>query len=124
MPADENTEIFEDSYRLYRLKHMLVDLRRTQYDLLDSYKPCLHFQALDHPKAQFYHLDSDSFYWVSREQWQYKVDHAYTRLISKNISDYEVRTNELGEEEVKWVVYRHNFDWKNPQHIQAFMTFY
>ena len=124
VPPDEATELFDDSYRLYRLKHMLVDLRRTQYDLLDSYKPCLHFQALDHPKAQFYHLDSDSFYWVSRDTWQYKVDHAYTRLISKNIADYEVRVNELGEEEVKWVVYRHNFDWKNPRHIQAFMTYY
>jgi hypothetical protein len=30
----------------------------------------------------------------------------------------------LGETEVKWVVYRHNFDWKNPKHIQAFMTYY
>ena len=67
LPPDEDTLLFEDSYRLYRLKHSLVDLRRTQYDLLDSYKPCLHFQNLDHPKTQFYHLDSDSFYWVSRE---------------------------------------------------------
>ena len=121
---DENTELFEDSYRLYRLKHNLVDLRRTQYDLLDAYKPCLHFQNLDHPKAQFYHLDSDAFYWVSREQWQYKVDHAYTRLISKNIKDYEVRINEKGEEEVKWVVCKHNFDWENPLHVSAFIQQY
>lgn len=124
LPADENTLIFEDSYRLYRLKHCLVDLRRTQYDLLDSYKPCIHFQKLDHPKAQFYHLDSDAFYWVSRDQWQYKVDHAYTSLISKDIHDYEVRINDKGEEEVKWVVCRHNFDWENPRHIAAFIQYY
>ena len=28
IPADENTLIFEDDYRLYRLKHTLIDLRR------------------------------------------------------------------------------------------------
>lgn len=124
LPPDEDTLLFEDSYRLYRLKHCLVDLRRTQYDLLDSYKPCLHFQAIDHPKAQFYHLDSDAFYWVSREQWQHKVDHAYTSLISKDIKDYEVRTNENGEEEVKWIVCKHNFNWENPRHISAFIHYY
>lgn len=124
LPADEDTLLFDDSYRLYRLKHCLVDLRRTQYDLLDSYKPVLHFQNMDHPKTQFYHLDSDSYYWVSRAKWQDKVDHAYTSLISKNIKDYEVRVNEKGEEEVKWVVYHHNFDWENPKHIAAFITYY
>ena len=124
IPPDEDTLLFDDSYRLYRLKHSLVDLRRTQYDLLDSYKPCLHFQNLDHPKTQFYHLDSDSFYWVSREQWEKKVHDSYSHKVSRDIKDYEVRTNELGETEVKWVVYRHNFDWKNPKHIQAFMTYY
>lgn len=124
LPSDEHTLMFDDSYRLYRLKHTLVDLRKTQYDLLDSYKPMLHFQNLDHPKAQFYHFDSDSFYWVSREQWQYKVDHAYTSLVSKDIKDYEVRINDKGEEEVKWVVCQHKFDWENPKHIAAFISYY
>ena len=124
IPPDEDTLLFDDSYRLYRLKHSLVDLRRTQYDLLDSYKPCLHFQSLDHPKTQFYHMDSDSFYWVSREQWEQKVHDSYTHKVSHDIKDYEVRVNEKGETEVKWIVYRHKFDWKNPQHIQAFMTYY
>ena len=67
IPPDEDTLLFDDSYRLYRLKHSLVDLRRQQYDLLDSYKPVLHFQNMDHPKTQFYDLSGDSFYWVSRE---------------------------------------------------------
>jgi hypothetical protein len=124
LPPDENTLMFDDSYRLYRLKHSLVDLRRSQYDLLDSYKPCLHFQNMDHPKTQFYDLSGDSFYWVSREQWQDKVNRAYTNRVSKDINDYEVRINDKGETEVKWVVYRHTFDWRNPQHVCAFMTYY
>lgn len=123
LPPDEDTLLFDDSYRLYRLKHSLVDLRKTQYDLLDAYKPCLHFQNLDHPKTQFYHFDSDAFYWVSREDWQYKVDHAYTTLISKDIKDYEVRVKD-GKEEVKWVVCKHKFNWENPRHVAAFITYY
>lgn len=121
LPPDEDTELFDDSYRLYRIKHNLVDLRRTQYDLLDAYKPCLHFQALDHPKAQFYHFDSDAFYWVSREKWQEKVNSAYTSLISKDINDYETRNN---GQEVKWVVCKHKFDWENPKHVSAFINYY
>lgn len=42
--------MFEDDYRLYRLKHNLIDMKRTQYYLKDTYKPQLHFLALDHPK--------------------------------------------------------------------------
>ncbi len=124
IPPDEDTLLFDDSYRLYRLKHSLVDLRRQQYDLLDSYKPVLHFQNMDHPKTQFYDLSGDSFYWVSREQWQNKVDHSYTHKVSKDLKDYETRINDKGETEVKWVIYRHTFDWRNPAHISAFINYY
>lgn len=124
LPPDEDTLLFDDSYRLYRLKHSLVDLRRQQYDLLDSYKPCLHFQNMDHPKTQFYDLCGDSFYWVPYETWQHKVNTAYTHRVSKDIKDYETRINEKGETEVKWVVYRHTFDWRDPAQVCAFMNYY
>ena len=32
-----------DSYRLYKFNHMLIDIRRHQYYLKDSYKPTIHF---------------------------------------------------------------------------------
>ena len=122
-PADENTLLFDDSYRLYRLKHILIDIRRHQYYLKDSYKPTLHFMAIDHPKTQFYDWSGDSFYWVSREQWQYKVDHAYTSTISKDLKDYE--TSGKGDQlEVKWMVCEHNFDWENPDHVRELMNNY
>lgn len=123
IPPDENTLLFEDSYRLYRLKHQLVEIRRNQYDLLDSYKPVLKFQSLDHPKTQFYDLCGDSFYWIPIDEWQRRVDHSYTHTISRNLSDYETRETPNGTE-VKWVIYRHNFDWTNTKHIQAFINFY
>ena len=42
-PPNENFLVFEDDYRLYRLKHNLIDMRRMQYYLKDSYKPEIHF---------------------------------------------------------------------------------
>jgi len=35
-----------------------------------------------------------------------------------------VRLNDKGEEEVKWIVCEHNFNWENRKHICAFMNYY
>ena len=125
IPPDEDTLLTLDSYRLYQLKHALIDMRRHQYYLKDAYKPTLHFVAADHPKAQFIDWGADSFYWLPYSQWQSRVDNALLSSISKNIDDYEVRENPYtGEKEVKWIVRRHTFDWENPTHIKAFLNNY
>ena len=69
VPPQEGDTIVSDPYRIYQIKHNLIDIRKHQYYLKDSYKPTLHFQNLDHPKPQFYDWSGDSFYWVSRDQW-------------------------------------------------------
>ena len=125
IPPDETTTIIEvDSYRLYQLKHQLIDMRRHQYYLKDSYKPTLFFVAADHPKQQFIDWSSDSQYWMPFEQWQRKVSNSLLSSVSKNLEDYETRINEKGETEVKWVVRRHTFDWENPKHIRALINNY
>ena len=116
----ENDTIVSDPYRIYQLKHNLIDIRKHQYYLKDAYKPTLHFQNLDHPKPQFYDWCGDSFYWISRDQWQYRVDHAYTSRVSKNINDYEVRE----DGKVKWIICRHTFDWENWRHVRALINNY
>ena len=122
---DEDTELITDSYKLYKLKHQIADMRLHQYYLKDAYKPTIHFVAVQHPQPQFYNWDSDAAYWMSRTQWQSRVDHALLHTISKNIEDYRVRINEwTGEEEVYWVVRHHNFDWENPWHIRNFIDHY
>ena len=122
-PPDENFLIFEDDYRLYRLKHNLIDMRRQQYYLKDAYKPEIHFQKLDHPKAQFYDWDGQSAYWIPYDKWEYRVTHSYTHTVSRNIADYEVRETPNGKE-VKWVVCEHNFDWTNYKHVRALINQY
>lgn len=123
IPPDENTLLFDDSYRLWRLKHTLIDLRRHQYYLKDSYKPTLHFLSLDHPKTQFYDWAGDSFYWIPYKTWKYRTDHALLHTISRDIKDYETR-GEGDNLEVKWVVRRHNFDWEDYTHVRALIATY
>ena len=123
VPPQEGDTIVSDPYRIYQIKHNLIDIRKHQYYLKDSYKPTLHFQNLDHPKPQFYDWSGDSFYWVSRDQWQEKVDHAYTSRVSKNLADYETR-GEGDDLEIKWVVCQHTFDWENPKHVRALLNHY
>ena len=124
LPPDEHTTIFNDSYRLYQLKHMLIDVRRHQYYLKDAYKPTIHFQKLDKPRPQFYDWTCDSFYWISLAEWEKRVAAALLHTVSRKLSDYETRTNEQGETEVKWVVRRHTFDWTNPLHVKALISNY
>lgn len=123
LPPDEHTKIMPDSYRVYQLKHILIDVRRHQYYLKDAYKPQIHFQKLDRPRPQYYDWSCDSFYWMPLHEWEEKVSHALLHTISKNLEDYETRKN--GDEiEVKWVVRRHTFDWTNTQHVRALINNY
>lgn len=123
IPPNENDTIVSDPYRIYQLKHNLIDIRKHQYYLKDSAKPTLHFQNLDHPKPQFYDWSGDAFYWLPYDQWRQRVDHSYTTRISRNIEDYETR-GEGDTLEVKWIVCEHHFDWENPKHIRALLNHY
>ena len=124
VPPDEYTEIITEPYRLYQLKHQLIDMRRHQYYLKDAYKPTLHFLNVASSSPQLYNWDSDSCYWISLEEWQHKVDNALLHTISKNLEDYETRVGFSGETEVKWVVRHHTFDWENPTHIKLLIDNY
>ena len=123
IPPNENDTIVSDPYRIYQLKHNLIDIRKHQYYLKDSAKPTLHFQNLDHPKPQFYDWSGDAFYWLPYKDWEWRVNHSYTTRISKDLKDYETR-GEGDTLEVKWVVCLHHFDWEDPAHIHALLNYY
>ena len=124
IPPDENTQIITDNYKLYQLKHQLIDMRRHQYYLKDAYKPTLHFLNLQQPSPQLINFDSDSYYWLSLEDWKRKIESSYLPSISHKLKDYETRTNDCGETEVKWIVRHQTFDWENPTHIKFLIDHY
>lgn len=124
LAATEDDILFDDPYRLYRLKHNLIDMRRHQYYLKDAYKPTLHFASMDRPKAQYVDWTSDSGYWITLEQWRKKVAGALLSSVSTNLDDYETKTLDDGTVMVHWIVRRHHFDWENPAHIRALISNY
>ena len=122
IPDDGTVTIYQDSYRLYQLKHMLIDVRRHQYYLKDSYKPTLHFLAVQPPQPQTYNFDENAEYWMTYEEWERKVNKPYYNY-SKDIDDYESKVTPQGIY-VKWVVKHQKFDWENPKHIRALIDNY
>ena len=123
LPPQPGDEVFNDSYRLYQLKHILIDLRRHQYYLKDFYKPTIYFLNLDKPRAQYYDWTADSFYWITYEEWFSRTQNALLHTVSRNLADYETRGT-LPNLEVKWVVRHHTFDWENPFHIKNLINYY
>ena len=123
VPPAEGDTLVTDPYRIYQLKHNLIDIRKHQYYLKDSYKPTLHFQKLDHPKPQFYDWSADMFYWITYDEWKKRTEKTYTHTISQDLKDYETK-EEGGILMVKWVICRHTFDWENPLHVRALLTHY
>lgn len=118
IPPDENP-IITDSYKLYKMRHQLIELRRDQYYLKDLFAPTIKFLNCKPSSPQLIDWDSDSFYWISKEEWEKKINSSYLKL-SKNPNDYEWREDGM----VKWVVRHHTFDWENPTHIKYLIDNY
>ena len=98
-------------------------MRKQQYFLKDIFQPTLHFANMPHPKPQYFDYGSDAAYWMTLEEWERKVANSFSPRISKNLRDYETK-EENGKTYVRWIVYRHTFDWENPKHIKALLTYY
>lgn len=126
VPFDLHTPVIESSYRLYQLKHNLIDLRAIQYDLLDAYRPTIHFKALTPPKPQTINWGSNAESWIRRDEWDRLIeDPRKIGRVSDRIEDYPVRINPYtNEEEVLWTVREHNFDFENYLHVQALISHY
>ena len=125
IPFDDTLYMLPDSYRLYQLKHQLIEMRRSQYYLRDSYKPSIHFLNIKPPQPQSINFESDSFYWLSFAQWRRKIAQSLARnpFISKNLRDYETHFIN-GKFMIKWVIRHQKFNWENQDHVRALMNNY
>ena len=124
IPFADDLWVAPDSYTLYKLKHWLVDLRRHQYYLKESYRPTIFPMGVTPSQPQTYDWDADCAYWISLSEWQYRVANRLLFSISTNLSDYKTRTAPDGTTEVRWVVRLHTFDWENPWHIRNLIDYY
>jgi len=124
IPLDPETmSIIDNPYRLYQLKHQLIDMRRHQYYLRDSYKPHLYFLNIKPPQPQSTNFDADSFYWLSFAQWRRNLAKNRNPFVSHNLRDYETHFIN-GKFMIKWVVRHQKFDWENTDHVRALLNNY
>ena len=111
------------SYRKYKLKHQLIATRLDQYVLKDAYAPEIHLLDIAHPSFTGYNWDSDSYYWMTEDEWRRKIENSY-RSYNKNLDHYETRINNQGVREVRWHVRHHTFNWENKNHVKHLIRLY
>ena len=115
----DGNQVLSDSYRVYKLRHQLIELRRDQYYLKDLFAPTLKFLNVKPTEPQLIDWSSDSFYYITKEEWERKINSPYENY-SKNPNDYEWREDGM----CKWHIRHHTFDWENVQHIKALIDNY
>lgn len=82
LPPEPHFPLITDSYRIYKMHTLLIELRQTQYFLKDSWNPPIHFTKVDHPKPAFIDWNADSFYWIDENDWTQRIKNALTHTIS------------------------------------------
>lgn len=120
---DDSVVPVTDPYRLYQLKHQLIDMRRHQYYLKDAYKPTIRFLNVKAPSPQTVNWSEDTTYWLDEKPFLDRLRKTYLP-VSRDPSDYEKRVLPDGTTQYKWVVSHSTFDWENIKHIKALIQHY
>lgn len=119
VPPNPEDTIVTDSYKIYKMRHQLIEIRRDQYYLKDLFKPTIKFLNCKPSSPVGINWNEDSYYWITKDEWEKKVNSSYLK-ISKNLDDYERREDGM----IKWVIRHHTFDWENPTHIKHLIDNY
>lgn len=112
----------EMQYRVYKMRHHLIATRLDQYVLRDCYRPEIRLQGVTHSSPHPIEWDGDAFYWITKEEWERKLDSSYYPY-SRDLAKYERKLAPDGTLLIKWHVRYHNFDWLNYKHIGALIKF-
>ena len=108
-------------YQLYKFGHMLIDIRRHQYYLKDSYKPTLKFFNVAPPGRSEFDFDCNTGLWLRPEEWCCR---------KRNPKPYDLPQPALEdaiEDEngnLYWQLSENKIDYENPDHILALLDNY
>ena len=108
-------------YQIWKMGHMLIDMRRSQYYIKDAYNPELHFFNVGAPEAVPYDFDNDTGYWLTPEEWCYRKRHPRP-YDAPQPAFADAPQNEQGL--VYWCVSRNRIDYEDPKHIIALIQNY
>ena len=110
-----------DQYRLWKFGHMLIDIRRHQYYLKDSFKPSLRFFNVPPPCAPGYDFNLNTGLWLRPEEWcARKRNPKPFDLPQPPLED--VPEDENGN--LYWKISDNGLDYENPDHILGILDNY
>ena len=70
IPPNDNVKSHPiNSYQLYKMGHMLIDIRRHQYYLKDYWKPTIKFFNIQPPGKVVYDFNCNTGLWLTPEEW-------------------------------------------------------
>ena len=108
-------------YQLYKFGHMLIDIRRHQYYLKDSYKPTLKFFNIAPPGRSEIDFENNTGLWLSPEEWCYRKRNPKPFDLEQPALE-DVPEDENGN--LYWKISDNKIDYENPDHILALLDHY
>lgn len=109
------------AYQLYKFGHMLIDIRRHQYYLKDSYKPTLKFFNVPPPGRVEFDFNCNTGLWLKPEEW------CYRKRNPKPFDLPQPALEDAPEDEngnLYWKISDNKIDYENPDHILALLDNY
>ena len=110
-----------DKYKLYKFGHMLIDIRRHQYYLKDSYKPTLKFFNAPPPGRPNYDFNTNTGLWLTPTEWCSRKRHPKEFDLEQSPLEDAIE-DENGN--LYWKISDSEIDYENPSHIVALIDNY
>lgn len=122
IPANEQVKAHPMSnYQLYKFGHMLIDIRRIQYYLKDSYKPPIRCLNPIMPGKVEIDFSSNTGLWLTPEEWcARKRNPKPFDLPQPNFQD----APQNAEGKLYWKISDNAIDYENPDHILELLNHY
>ena len=109
------------NYQLYKFGHMLIEIRRTQYYLKDSYKPPMRCLNPILPGKVEINFCEDTGLWLTPEEWCARKRNPKPRDIEQpDLQD--APQNEEGK--IYWKISDNKIDYENPTHVLELLNHY
>jgi hypothetical protein len=108
-------------YKVYQFGHILIDIRRHQYYLKDSYKPTLKFFNVPAPGRVEFDFNCDTGLWLKPEEW------CHRKRSPKPFDLKQPALEDAPEDEngnLYWKISDNKIDYENPDHILALLDNY
>lgn len=122
IPPNDNVKSHPiNSYQLYKMGHMLIDIRRHQYYLKDYWKPTIKFFNIQPPGKVVYDFNCNTGLWLTPEEWcERKRNPKPFDMPQPALQDAPV--DEQGR--MYWKISDNEIDYENPEHILAILDNY